>query len=342
MPESKTSSGNTERPPLLRGVGIDQRLNGQVPLDLLFQDEEGRSVRLGDYFGKKPVVLSLVYFSCPMLCTTAENGLLESLKDLNFDAGKEFEVLTVSFDPADKPSVANAKKSLYVGLCGRRSTENGWHFLTGNETSIRRLTDAVGFHYNHDPETRQFAHGTGIVVLTPEGKISRYLYDIHYPSGDLRLALVESSNNEIGSPVDQLLLFCCQYDPALGRDPILFQHLFWFYSHPAVYIMIHPSMGVVSELVTCFSRKRIFGYSFIAFSSVAIAAISFLVWGFHMFVSGQSVYGGLVFSALSFAVGIPSAIKVLSWTATLYKGSVSYQAPMLYASASSACSRWAG
>ena len=208
---------STTRPPLLRGVGIDQRLNEQVPLDLLFQDEEGRPVRLGDYFGKKPVVLSLVYFSCPMLCTTAENGLLESLKDLKFDAGKEFEVLTVSFDPEDKPSVANAKKSLYVGLYGRPSTENGWHFLTGNETSIRRLTEAVGFHYNYDPETRQFAHATGIVVLTPEGRISRYFYGIHYPSGDLRLALVESSHNKIGSPVDQVLLFCSHYDPAVGK-----------------------------------------------------------------------------------------------------------------------------
>jgi protein SCO1/2 len=208
---------STTRPPLLKGVGIDQRLNEQVPLNLLFQDEDGRPVRLGDYFGKKPVVLSLVYFSCPMLCTTAENGLLESLKDLKFDVGKEFEVLTVSFDPEDKPPEANAKKSLYVGLYTRKGADKGWHFLTGNESSIRQLTDAVGFHYNYDPKTRQFAHATGIVVLTPEGKISRYFYGIRYPSGDLRLALIESSHNKIGSPVDAILLFCCQYDPAVGK-----------------------------------------------------------------------------------------------------------------------------
>jgi len=208
---------STTRPPLLKGVGIDQRLNEQIPLDLIFQDEDGRPVRLRDYFGKKPVILSLVYFSCPMLCTTAENGLLESLKDLKFDVGKEFEVLTVSFDPEDKPPVANAKKSLYVGLYTRKGADKGWHFLTGNESSIRQLTDAVGFHYNYDPKTRQFAHATGIVVLTPEGKISRYFYGIRYPSGDLRLALVESSHNKIGSPVDAVLLFCCQYDPAVGK-----------------------------------------------------------------------------------------------------------------------------
>ena len=216
---------STTRPPLLKGVGIDQRLNEQVPLDLLFQDEEGRPVRLGDYFGKKPVVLSLVYFSCPMLCTTAENGLLESLKDLKFDVGKEFEILTVSFDPEDKPPVANAKKSLYVGLYTRRGADKGWHFLTGNESSIRRLTDAVGFHYNYDPKTRQFAHATGIVVLTPEGKIPRYFYGIHYPSGDLRLALVESSHNKIGSPVDQVLLFCCQYDPVVGKYGLIISRI---------------------------------------------------------------------------------------------------------------------
>ena len=219
------ASDSTTRPPLLKGVGIDQRLNEQVPLDLLFQDEEGRPVRLGDYFGKKPVVLSLVYFSCPMLCTTAENGLLESLKDLKFDVGKEFEILTVSFDPEDKPPVANAKKSLYVGLYTRKGADKGWHFLTGNESSIRRLTDAVGFHYNYDPKTRQFAHATGIVVLTPEGKISRYFYGIHYPSGDLRLALVESSHNKIGSPVDQVLLFCCQYDPVVGKYGLIISRI---------------------------------------------------------------------------------------------------------------------
>jgi len=205
------------RPPQLREVGIDQRLNEPVPLDLPFLDEEGRTVRLGDYFGKKPVVLSLIYFACPMLCTTAENGLLEAVKQLRFDAGKEYEILTISFDPNDKPMNAKAKKSVYVGLYGRPGGAAGWHFLTGSQDSIRRLTDAVGFHYTYDESTREFAHATGIMVITPGGKISHYFYGIQYPAGDLRLALVEASNNKIGNPVDAVLLFCSHYDPAIGK-----------------------------------------------------------------------------------------------------------------------------
>jgi len=204
-------------PPLLRGVGIDQRLNEQLPLDLPFLDEDGKSVRLGDYFGKRPVVLSLIYYACPMLCTTAENGLLEALKQVKFDVGNQFDVLTVSFDSKDTSAAASAKKSIYVGLYGRKGAAKGWHFLTGSEASIRRLTQAVGFHYNYDPATKQFAHATGIIVLTPEGRVSRYFYGIQYPAGDLRLALVDSSNNQIGSPVDAVLLFCSHYDPAVGK-----------------------------------------------------------------------------------------------------------------------------
>jgi protein SCO1/2 len=208
---------SSTRPPILQGVGIDQRLNEQVPLDVQFRDEAGRLVRLGDYFGKKPVVLSLIYYACPMLCTTAENGLLEALKQLKFNAGEQFEVLTVSFDPNDSPQSATAKKSLYVGLYGRPSADQGWHFLTGNEDSIRKLTQAVGFNYNYDPVSKQFAHATGIMVLTPEGRISHYFYGIQYPAGDLRLALVEASDRKIGSPVDAVLLFCSHYDPAVGK-----------------------------------------------------------------------------------------------------------------------------
>jgi protein SCO1/2 len=208
---------STTLPPLLRGVGIDQRLNEQLPLDLPFLDEDGKSVRLGDYFGKRPVVLSLIYYACPMLCTTAENGLLEALKQVKFDVGYQFDVLTVSFDSKDTPAAASAKKSIYAGLYGRKGAARGWHFLTGSEASIRRLTQAVGFHYNYDPTTKQFAHATGIIVLTPEGRISRYFYGIQYPAGDLRLALVDSSNNQIGNPVDAVLLFCSHYDPAVGK-----------------------------------------------------------------------------------------------------------------------------
>ena len=202
---------------MLQDVGIDQRLNEQVPLHLEFRDESGRTVKLSDYFGERPVILSLVYYACPMLCTTTENGLLEAVKQIKFDVGKEYEILTVSFDPRDKPMDATAKKSVYVGLYGRPGAAEGWHFLTGDESSIRQLTDAVGFRYSYDEASGEFAHATGIMVITPEGRISHYFYGIQYPVGDLRLALVESSNRKIGSPVDAVLLFCSHYDPAVGK-----------------------------------------------------------------------------------------------------------------------------
>jgi protein SCO1/2 len=204
-------------PSLLQGIGIDQRLNEQVPLDLQFRDEAGKTVTLGDYFGKKPVILSLVYFGCPMLCTMAENGLLHSLQEVKFSVGDQFEVLTVSFDPLDTPELAAAKKAVYVGLYGRKGADRGWHFLTGDEASIQQLTRAVGFRYKYDAQAKQYVHATGIMVLTPKGKIARYFYGIYYPSRDLRLGLVEASANKIGSPVDEVLLFCCRYDPATGR-----------------------------------------------------------------------------------------------------------------------------
>jgi protein SCO1/2 len=225
LPRAALADGPRELPPQLLGVGIVQKLNDQVPLDLQFNDEEGRPVKLGDYFGKKPVILSLVYYACPMLCTTSENGLLDAVKQLKFDAGKEYQILTVSFDPKDKPMDAKAKKSLYAGLYGRPGGDKGWHFLTGDQDSIRRLTDAVGFHYNYDPNTKQFAHAAGIVVLTPKGRISRYFFGIQYSSGQLRLALVESSDNKIGSPVDALILYCCQYNPAVGKYGVVISHV---------------------------------------------------------------------------------------------------------------------
>jgi len=204
-------------PPQLRGVGIEQRLNTQVPLDLKFRDETGQTVTLGSFFGKKPVILSLVYYSCPMLCTTAENGLLNALRDVKFNIGEEYQVVTVSIDPTETPEMAMGKKGVYVGLYGRSGSKQGWHFLVGDESSVRALSQAVGFHYNYIPETRQFAHATGIIVLTPQGKVSRYFYGILYLPRDIRLALVEASNEKIGSPVDAVLLYCCQYDPATGK-----------------------------------------------------------------------------------------------------------------------------
>jgi protein SCO1/2 len=212
-------------PPLLQGIGIDQRLNEQVPLDLQFRDEAGKTVTLGDYFGKKPVILSLVYFGCPMLCTMAENGLLHSLQQVKFSVGDQFEVLTVSFDPNDNAELAAAKKAVYVGLYGRKGADRGWHFLTGDEASIQQLTRAVGFRYKYDAQAKQYVHATGIMVLTPKGKIARYFYGIYYPSRDLRLGLVEASANKIGSPVDEVLLFCCRYDPATGKYGVIISRL---------------------------------------------------------------------------------------------------------------------
>jgi protein SCO1/2 len=206
-----------ERPALLRDVGIDQRLNEQVPLDLRFRDEAGRTVRLGDYFGRKPVILALVYYECPMLCTEVLNGLVGSLKVLSFDVGNQFTVVTVSFNPRETPALAAAKKAAYLGRYARPGAAGGWHFLTGEEPSIAALTRAVGFHYTYDPKTNQYAHAAGIMVLTPQGKISRYFYGIEYAPRDLRLGLVEASANKIGSPIDQLLLFCYHYDPAIGK-----------------------------------------------------------------------------------------------------------------------------
>ncbi|MGH9376590.1 MAG: SCO family protein [Terriglobia bacterium] len=206
-----------QTPALLRGVGIDQRLNQQVPLNLIFNDASGKQVRLGDYFGEKPVVLSLIYFNCPNLCTMVEDNLVHTLRMLSFTVGEQFNVLTVSFDPHDTPEMAADKRAIYLGMYGRNGSQNGWHFLTGSEASIKALTDAVGFHYNYDPNTRLYAHAVGVLVLTPQGKISKYFYGLEYPAEPLRLALVQASDNQIGSAVDQLILYCCQYDPATGK-----------------------------------------------------------------------------------------------------------------------------
>ncbi len=212
-------------PPQLRGVGIDQRLNNQVPLGLKFQDETGKTVTLGSYFGKRPVILSLVYYTCPMLCPMAEDGLLNALRNVEFNIGEQYEVVTVSIDPTETREMAMGKKGVYVGLYGRPGAKQGWHFLVGEEPSIRALTQAVGFHYNYIPETRQYAHATGIVVLTPQGKVSRYFYGILYQPRDIRLALVEASNEKIGSPVDAVLLYCCQYDPASGKYSVVISRI---------------------------------------------------------------------------------------------------------------------
>jgi protein SCO1/2 len=205
------------RPAIVRDVGFDQRLNQQVPLDLEFKDEARQTVRLADYFGDKPAILVLAYFKCPRLCTEVLNGLVRGLMDVPFDVGKEFTVLTVSFDPRETPDLAAAKKKTYVGRYGRPGAEDGWHFLTGEQEAIQRLTEAVGFRYTYDSKHDQFAHASGITLLTPQGKVARYFFDISYRPRDLRLGLVEASANRIGSPVDQALLFCFHYDPEEGK-----------------------------------------------------------------------------------------------------------------------------
>jgi len=205
------------RPPYLQNVGVEQRLDAQVPPDLAFVDDTGRAVRLGDYFGKKPLILNLVYYNCPMLCGEALAGLSASMKVIKFDVGDQFDVITVSFNPQETPDLAAAKKKEYVKRYGRHDAEKGWHFLTGSAESINRLTKAVGFQYQYDPKKNQYAHATAIMVLTPAGHIARYFYGVEFPPKDLRLGLVEASSGKIGNPVDQVLLYCYHYDPAVGK-----------------------------------------------------------------------------------------------------------------------------
>jgi protein SCO1/2 len=204
-------------PGVLQEIGWDQKLGEQVPLDLPFRDETGKDVKLGDYFGKRPVVLSLVYYQCPMLCTLSLNGLAGALEVLSFVPGQEFEVVTVSFDPAEGPVLAAAKKKAYMTKYKWQGAEKGWHFLTGPRESVDALTRAVGFRYVWDAETKQFAHPAGMLVATPQGRVSHYLFGVEYSPKDLRLALVDSAGGKIGNAVDQVLLYCYQYDPKAGR-----------------------------------------------------------------------------------------------------------------------------
>ena len=215
MSSEITSDG---KPRMLEGVGIDQKLDAQLPLDLVFNDESGAQVRLGDYFGERPVVLALVYYNCPMLCNQVLNGLTSSMETVRaFDIGKEFEVVTVSFDPRETPELAREKKETYIRWYRRPGASDGWHFLTGGKHEIEKLSEAVGFRYRYDPATDQFVHASGIMLATSQGKLARYFYGVEYAPTDLKLGLIEASENKIGSPVDKLLLYCYHYDPAAGK-----------------------------------------------------------------------------------------------------------------------------
>ncbi|HEX4129263.1 MAG TPA: SCO family protein [Pirellulales bacterium] len=208
------------QPPIpapLLDVGIDQHLNEQLPLDLAFRDEQGRAVKLGDYFGSRPVVLILAYYQCPMLCTQVLNGITRTASAMPWPAGEKYHIVVVSIDPTETPGLAAAKKRSYQQLYAYRNAADGWSFLTGDEPQIERLAAAVGYRYRYDPKSKQYAHGSGIMIATPEGKLSRYFYGIDYPTRDLRLALVEASEGKIGSPVDRFLLLCFHYDPLTGR-----------------------------------------------------------------------------------------------------------------------------
>ena len=204
-------------PPILREVSIAQRLNEPIPPDIIFRNEDGKAVHLGDYFGKKPIVLSLVYFDCPALCTEVLNGELRTMKAISLDLGKDFDAITVSFEPKDKPALAMAKRDVYAGQYGRPGAARNWHFLTGEQASIDALTQAAGFHYAYDSASRQYAHAAAILVLTPHGRIARYFYGVTYPARDFRLGLVEASEGKIGTPTDHALLYCYQYDPMTGK-----------------------------------------------------------------------------------------------------------------------------
>ena len=210
---------NSSTPPELPGrVAIAQKLDSQIPLDAMFRDESGKIVRLGDYFRSgRPVLLDFMYYRCPMLCSVVMDGLSSGLTELKFNVGQEFDVVTVSIDPRDTPQAAAAKKETYIKRYGRFDAAKGWHFLTGNESAIKSLTSVAGFHYAYDPKIDQFAHGAMLMIVTPEGKISRYIYGFEYKARDLRLALVDASSGKIGTLTDAIMLLCYHYDPATGK-----------------------------------------------------------------------------------------------------------------------------
>jgi protein SCO1/2 len=214
--QAGTSNG---LPPALKEAGIEQKLNERLPFDAVFKDENEKEVRLGDYFGKRPVIVAFVYYECPMLCNEVLNGLTGSLKSLSFDTGKEFDVVAISFDARenDKPDLAKNKKESYMKRYARPGTENGWHFLTGTQAEIDKVTQAAGFKYYWDEKSEQFAHAGAIMFATPEGKLSRYLYGIDYAPKDIKFAVMESAENKIGNPAEQLMLYCYHYDPSTGK-----------------------------------------------------------------------------------------------------------------------------
>jgi len=217
--------GAVQLPRVLEGIGIDQRLNSPLPLDAPFRDETGATVPLGKYFGRRPVLLAPVYYRCPMLCSQILSGVVAGLRPLSLRPGKDFEIVVFSIDPSEGAEDAAAKREFYSRSYSRTAGTAGWHFLTGTQSSIDRLTNAIGFHYRRDPKSGMFIHASGVMAVTPEGRLARYLYGVEYQPKDLKLGLIEASHNRIGSRVDQVLLFCYHYDPSTGKYSLLVLNL---------------------------------------------------------------------------------------------------------------------
>jgi protein SCO1/2 len=252
-------SANAEQattPAILSNVGITQNLNAQIPPDLVFRDETGKSVRIGDFFGPKPIVLSLVYFDCPALCTEVLNGELRTMKAISLDLGKDFDAVTVSFEPKDTPALAKAKRDIYAGQYGRPGAADHWHFLTGEQQSIDALTNVTGFHYAYDSSIRQYAHAAAILILTPDGRIDRYFYGVQYPARDVRLGLVEASEGKIGTLTDHALLYCYQYDPMTGKYGVVVMNVLRAAGGLTVLVL-----GIFMTLMFLRERKRPSGVS---------------------------------------------------------------------------------
>lgn len=244
---------NSKLPPILQKVGIDQKLGAQVPLDVPFQNAKGETVTLRQYIhgGDRPVVLSLVYYNCPMLCPRGLDALSSSLGLMTLDPGKDYQIITVSFDPRDAPQSSAHQKEIQLQKFNRNGAENAWHFLTGSESSIQQLTQSVGFRYEWDPKSKQFAHATALILLTPQGKVSKYFYGIDYSPTDLRLGLVQASDEQIGSFVDPILLFCCEYNPMTGRYDLLISRVLALCA--AITVLL---LGGMVFLLFRFDRKR--------------------------------------------------------------------------------------
>jgi protein SCO1 len=233
----------------LQEVGFDQRLGAQVPLTLAFRDEGGRPVTLGSYFGTKPVIMLITYYNCTMLCPLLLDGLVRALRPLSFDVGREFSVLTVSINPRETPAIAASRKELYVQRYGRPGADGGWHFLTGPQEAIQALTAAVGYRYVYDAKRDEYAHATGVLLLTPEGKVSRYFYGVDFSPRDLRLGLIEATANTIGSPADQLLLYCYHYDPLTGKYGLVIMNVLRLTGLATV-------LAIGSFMLVCFRRDH--------------------------------------------------------------------------------------